>query len=236
MKRTARAFVIAAALVGAFLLGRFTAGAGGSHDRIAAVADSEGIETARPVDPADSAGRQPEDGAAPPPAPQTVPGADAAGAAVPRPGADLRASGGPRPLLEDDLPRFTETEGRIRADGGVWSDLLDLSKKEEQDEGARRLEQLIALSIRRHGDAYTQLRLSPPHCTHSICILRGIGTGTTQNPRSDWQRLWSKIMNEPWFRDYFDDMRGSVSSDGGDTVYLTMLVRCAPGTCRFGNR
>lgn len=146
------------------------------------------------------------------------------------------AAGGPRPLLPDDMARFEGTENRIRSDRGVWADMLELSESEEQDDGAWRLEQQLALAIRRHGDSYSELRLSPPRCTRSVCVLRGIGSGDTQNPRSNWQRLNSAIISEPWFRQSFDDMSGMVSMDGGDTVYLAMFLRCAPGTCRFGQR
>lgn len=122
------------------------------------------------------------------------------------------------------------------ADGGTTRDLLDLAKDEEQDHLARQVEAQITQSILRNGGRYTKLRLSAPHCTRSVCILRGIGVGSTQTPSSDWQRLSSAVMNESWFRETFDDMRGMVTSEGADTIYITLYIRCAPGTCRWGQR
>jgi hypothetical protein len=146
-----------------------------------------------------------------------------------------RASG-PQPLLPEDPPRLDKAERMMGADGGTTRDLLDLARDEPQDEQGRQLEALIAQSILRNGGNYTQLRLSPPHCTRSVCVIRGISVGDPQDPRSDWQRLSIVVMNEPWFREAFDDMRSMVTGDGPDTVYITLYIRCAPGTCLHGRR
>jgi hypothetical protein len=122
------------------------------------------------------------------------------------------------------------------AEGGTTRDLLDLARDEPQDEQGRQLEALLGQSILRNGGNYTQLRLSPPRCTRSVCIIRGIGVGQTQNPRSAWQRLSGAVMSEPWFREAFDDMRVMVTGDGPDTVYITLYIRCAPGTSLHGRR
>jgi len=239
MKRMTWVVAMLAAIVGAFLLGRYTASApdkvsGAASPVAAAEAASEADERLRQADArvADASDR------AVMPAASSVAPADDAGANTSRaPGDDMQASGGPRPLLEEDLKRLDRAETMMGADGGTTSDLLDLAKNEEQDNDARRLEQLLVLALRRHGDGYTQLRLSPPHCTRSVCMLRGIGAdGATLNPRSDWQRLSGAIMSEPWFREVFDDMRGFVSHDGGEAIYITLYVRCEPGTCRHGSR
>lgn len=234
MIRIVQVVAVVAAIVGAFLLGRFTA-RGPQQVRPATVAMTDSADASGPA----AVDREDVADAARASARRTSPAASVAataGSAAGSVGAGLQASGGPRPLLETDLPRFTETEDRIRADRGAWADLLELSEKEERDDDAQRLEQMLALSIRRHGDHMTALRLSSPRCTHSVCILRGVGLGDSQDPRSDWQRLLGKLMSEPWFRNAFDDMRGSVGGDSGETLYHTILVRCEPGTCRWARR
>jgi len=143
---------------------------------------------------------------------------------------------GPQPLRPEDAPRLDKAERMMGADGGTTRDLLDLARDEPQDEQGRQLEVLIAQSILRNGGHYTQLRLSSPRCTRSVCIIRGIGVGQTQDPRSDWQRLSMVVMSEPWFREAFDDMRVMVTGDGPDTVYITLYIRCAPRSCLHGRR
>jgi len=143
---------------------------------------------------------------------------------------------GPQPLRPEDRPRLDKAERMMGADGGTTRDLLDLAQDEAQDAQGRQLEVLIAQSILRNGGRYTQLRLSPPHCTRSVCIIRGIGEGHTQDPRSDWQRLSGAVMSEPWFREAFDDMRGMVTGDPPEVVYITLYIRCAPGACLHGRR
>jgi hypothetical protein len=234
MKRMTWIVAVLAAIVGAFLLGRYTAGA---PDKVSGAASPvAGAGNARDADErlprSDAPATDADDRAVLPAASPTAPAGDAGA-----PGRDMQASGGPRSLLEEDLPRLDRAETMMGADGGTTSDLLDLAKNEEQDDGAHRLEQLLVLALRRHGDGYTQLRLSPPHCTRSVCMLRGIGAdGATLNPRSDWQRLSGAIMSEPWFREVFDDMRGFVTHDKGEAIYITLYVRCEPGTCRHGSR
>lgn len=239
MKRMAWVVAVLAAIVGAFLLGRHTASSSEQADGVATpVADAGNANEADGRFPrSDAPATDADDRVALPAAPPAAPGGEAGAAASRSPGTDMQASGGPRSLLEEDLPRLDKAQTIMGADGGTTSDLLDLAENEEQDDDARRLEQLLVLALRRHGDGYTQLRLSPPHCTRSVCMLRGIGAGgAARNPRSDWQRLSGAIMNEPWFREVFDDMRGFVTSDGGEAIYLTLYVRCEPGTCRHGSR
>lgn len=143
---------------------------------------------------------------------------------------------GPRPLTPDDEKALARAERVMSADSDTTRDLLDRAQDETPDAHARQLEALIAQSILQHGGRFTQLRLSPPLCTQLVCIVRGISAGDGQDPRSDWQTLSGAVMNEPWFREAFDDMRGFVGGDGRNTVYITLYVRCVPGTCRFGRK
>lgn len=136
---------------------------------------------------------------------------------------------GPQPLRPEDQAPLDKAERAMAADGGTSSDLLDLARDEPQDDQARQLEAMLSQAIMRNGGRYTDLRLSPPHCTRSVCLLRGIGEGF--KPSSDWQRLSGTIASEPWFREAFDDMRVMVGSSGSDTVYITLYVRCAAGQC-----
>jgi hypothetical protein len=225
---------VAAALGIGFLAGRYRAPVQSTAAGVQTASDDMAPQTAS-NDPAPGMARHANARSAPSAAASAATQAVQVPATAPMAG-DAPAAGGPRPLLAEDMARFEGTENRIRSDRGVWADMLELSESEEQDDGAWRLEQQLALAIRRHGDSYSELRLSPPRCTRSVCVLRGIGSGDTQNPRSNWQRLNGAIMSEPWFRQSFDDMSSMVSGDGGDTVYLTMFLRCAPGTCRFGQR
>lgn len=239
MKRIAWVVAMAAVIIGALLLVRFMAGEGGREGHSPPTAAAGAVatpDTTGAGEPASSANATPsrvddDAKAAPPPGANT-----ASGTAGKAPAAGLRASGGPRPLREDDLPRLRKAETMMGSDGGTTHDLLDLAAREEQDDDARRIEQMLALAIRRHGDHYTGLRLSPPHCTRSVCIVRGIGAGNSQDPRSNWQRLSSIISNEPWFRDVFDDGRSMVTFEGGEAIYISLYVRCEPGKCRHGRR
>ena len=125
----------------------------------------------------------------------------------------------------------------MAAEGGTTADLLDLGREEQADADAARIESLIAQTIRTKGGRYDALRLDPPRCTRSVCVMRGVGEGGAGvAARSDWQRLSSVLMNEPWFREVFDDMRGTVGGEGNDTIYITLYVRCAPAQCRFGSK
>jgi hypothetical protein len=152
-------------------------------------------------------------------------------------GADGRAPvpTGPQPLVQEDLPKFARSIEGLKGEGGAWRDLLDLAEAEDQDAEARRLERQIEQSILRHGGGYTELRLASPHCTRSVCLMRAVGAGGMR-AQSDWQQLVSTMINAPWYRQSFDDMRTSVSSSGGDVVYLTLFVRCQPGACRHAGR
>jgi len=44
------------------------------------------------------------------------------------------------------------------------------------------------------------------------------------------------VVNQPWFRQYFDDMTGAVTGDAKGTLYLTYYIRCARGTCLYGDK
>lgn len=238
MKRTIQVLAVAAAILGAFMLGRFTAKPSMEAGGMAISAADAGAEAVGVDDggPAGAVAQQTgEDASSRQSARGTPPGDAAAPASAPMEMAGAEA-GGPQPLRQEDMPQLAKAEARLAAEGGTWRDLLDLAANEERDADARRLEQLIAQSILRLGGRYTLLRLAPPHCTRTVCLLRGVGGGRGDDPRSDWQGLSRAIMNEAWFREHFDDMRTSVGSEGGNTVYVTLFVRCEPGACRFGRR
>ena len=242
MRRLIGVLSLVMALAGAFLLGRCTAPTTVDAERAAAsesmAADAGPEETGTAVHVAPGNDRLATDRAgtsAVPASSVTVRPLDTpATSGVPEPA--IPPSSGPQPLQQDDAAKLAKAESHLAAEGGVWRDLLELAAQEEQDDAARRLEQRIAQAILRHGARYTLLRLAPPRCTHSACIVRSVGIGRGNHPRSDWQSLSRAIMNEPWFRESFDDMRSSMSVDGGEIVYVTIFVRCDPGECRLGSR
>ncbi|TDK23754.1 hypothetical protein E2F46_09475 [Luteimonas aestuarii] len=233
-----------AALAAAFLLGRYTAPMQADGGIAASAVDS--AEAASQARTGPAAALAPADGRA-------IPTQDAdAAAARSMPSSSMNAGGttrpattdadrrnpvsmGPQPLAQEDLPKLAQAIDRLRGEGGAWQDLLDLSEAEEPDAEARRLERQIEQSILRHGGLYTKLRLAPPYCTRSVCLLRAVGAGGMR-AQSDWQQLVLTMLNEPWFRQSFDDMRTSVSSSGDDVLYVTLFVRCAPGACRLADR
>ncbi len=244
MRRLIAVLLLAVALVGAFLLGRHTAQPGVDTQRVEAsgpMGVNSGPEAAEPparMTPGDARPRAERAGTGAASASASLPvssSRDTPSASGVQ-GTEPPPSSGPQPLRQDDAGKLAAAESRLAAEGGVWRDLLDLAAHEEQDEEARRLEQRIAQTILRHGARYTLLRLAPPRCTRSVCVMRGVGGGRGIDPRSDWQGLSRTIMNEPWFRESFDDMRSSMSIDGGETVYVTLFVRCDPGNCRLGSR
>jgi hypothetical protein len=233
MKRAGSILLVLAVVAAAFFLGRWSreaptlAAAAPMHDA-ADEARTSTEDATRPEAP--SAATTPKAAAS-----NRAPSGSGARPQLPNVPVSARASG-PKPLEPEDLPRLDKAERIMGAEGGTTRDLLDLARDEPQDEQGRQLEALLGQSILRNGGNYTQLRLSPPRCTRSVCIIRGIGVGQTQNPRSAWQRLSGAVMSEPWFREAFDDMRVMVTGDGPDTVYITLYIRCAPGTCLHGRR
>ncbi len=241
MPRASQIVLIVALVVGAFFLGRWSRTPATSPAEQAVSGNAAMGTSASPTGSAPSmagivSGRDGSEAA-----PQAASGVGmpprGAGASQPLPDVPVSARWpGPQPLLDSDLPLLDKAERAMGADGGAARDLLDLAKDEAPDDDARRIEALIAQTIREKGGRYTALRLSPSRCTRSVCIVRGIGAGQMQDVRSDWQRLSGTLMSQPWFREVFDDSRGVVTSDGPDTVYITLFVRCAPGTCRLGRR
>lgn len=237
MRRYLLGALVVALLVGAFFLGRWSRGPETAAHATEPLVDGRSVVeggSGRALPPAPST-RAPvyDEGARPAGSPAF---AGARGATPPREIPVSATAAGPQPLKPGDEPRLDKAESIMGADGGTTRDLLDLAANEEQDDRGRQLEALLLQSILRHGGRYTQLRLSSPHCTRSVCIIRGIGAGQAQDPRSDWQRLSGAIMGEPWFREAFDDMRSMVTGDGPDTVYITLYIRCTPGACRYGRR
>lgn len=245
MQRLIWGLVIAAALVGAFLLWRYAAPPAVDAGLETTATEEAGADRI-PAGSVAPAQHRTGDAATSPSAPDTV--APAAAGASGRSGDDTAAvasppaadtpsvSSGPQPLRQEDELKLAKAEAYLSSESGTWRDLLDLAANEEQDAEARRLEGMIAQSILRHGGHVTLLRLTPPHCTRSVCLIRGVAGASTDDVRANWQDLTGKIMNEPWFGESFDDMRASVSIDGGEVVYVTLFVRCEPGTCRLGRR
>lgn len=229
--------LIVALVVGAFFLGRW------SHDRqprtdVATAADAglSGPDADRnAATPAPGGAASAHDVERPGDKSTRPPAVSAAGARSPHVPVSPEAPG-PKPLTPEDEQNLDRVMRDWAAhDGGATKDLLDLAQDEDPDAEARRLEALIADSIRRNGGRYTALRLSPPYCTRSVCILRAIGRANAQDPQSDWQRLSGAVMSEPWFRTAFDDLRTMVTGDKVQgTLYVTVFVRCEPGTCRYG--
>lgn len=231
---------LAAALSAAFLLGRCTAQPAVDMEQVVSgpIAAPEPSAVGNAARPAPGR-RSPATAPAKPAGSASPPGGSPRGGTSTTPVMPAPPAGpstGPQPLLQDDAPMLERAEAHHRAESGTWRDLLDLAASEAQDAEGRRLEQRLTQAILRHGGRHTLLRLAPPHCTRSVCVMRGVGVGQSNDPRSDWQRLSSVITNEPWFRESFDDVLSSVNMDGGETVYMTLYVRCDPGTCRFSGR
>ncbi|MDH5829075.1 hypothetical protein QFW80_00860 [Luteimonas sp. M1R5S18] len=237
--RFAVALAVVAALGGGFLLGRATAPSSGND----ATDDTlRTVESRAPASAFDTRGDRDGQALTAPPQQASTPRSAAAtsppaGTTSPAPGPaqDVPPAGGPRPLLPDDGDALAALESQAASDGGAMQDLLELSRREPRDDDARRVEALLAASIRRLGDRYTRLRLSPPQCTASVCVIRGVGTSITEDPRADWQRLAGALTDEPWFHETFDETRTMVGAAAGRAVYLTVFTRCAPGACRFGS-
>lgn len=148
----------------------------------------------------------------------------------------LKSGSGPRPLSAESEQRLrTIAERMVRLDERA-GELYELAQNEPVGPDSAYLEDLIATAIRRHGGGYTGLEVSRPRCTQSVCMLMATGASNSQDPRSDWQRLSLIVMNQPWFRQYFDDMTGAVTGDAKGALYLTYYIRCARGTCLYGDK
>lgn len=235
MRNVLFALALAAAFAIGFLAGRATA----PVTAVVAAGDVAGHDANGAASAADGIDASGSDARLAAPTPR-VPGAPVRAAPPPTLSSattreEAPPTGGPLPLAQGDLQALATLDARADADGGALHDLLELSRHEPRDEDTRRLEAMLAAAIRRLGDRYTRLRLAPPHCTASVCVIRGVGVGGTQDPRADWQRLSGALMNEPWFRDAFDDMHAMVGGEAGNTLYITVYARCAPGACRFGS-
>lgn len=202
MRRAMQGVAVVVLMAIAFFLGRWSVGAqsdddAGSMARV--TADSPDVAADVPASATTSksgAMTNPlaSEARLPPASPPSPPRAATAVAA------DIPVSAeatGPQPITQEDEAAFARAETRMRGEGGTTRDLLDLADKEKQDAQARQLEALIGESILRHGGRYTALRVSAPRCTRSVCVVRAISAGTTQDPRADWQRLSLAVMNEP---------------------------------------
>lgn len=139
-------------------------------------------------------------------------------------GATMAANTGPQPLTEEARDQLRDWAKQLAAHDATTEDLLELSEKEQADADSAYLESLIAASIRKHGATSVRLRLDAPHCTRTLCSIRGIGTQNTQDPGADWQRLAMHVMSEPWFREYFADARTIVGGKK-EMLYLTFFIR-----------
>ena len=142
-----------------------------------------------------------------------------------------RASGGPQPLLEEDIALFEMMDRRERAMGGPGADMLELLEGEEQDDEARRLERLIAQAIRVHGDSLTDLCMSSPRCTESVCEFHAVGPGpmdpVMQDPNDPrgFLKMAMGIAAEPWFQKALTNAHYSTSLEDGQVVYRAMFLR-----------
>ncbi len=236
MKWTIRVLLACAMIAAVFLLWRpaagpqrQAAGSGPSPTRDAgntAVAARDPVRPQVPPDapPASGVGStRPDPGAARVQAP-----ADASR------GTDLALETGPILLSQDDEQQLRTLLERRMSPGDYAGELYELARNEAPDRDSERLEELIVATIRRHGGARTGLQLSRPHCTRSVCMLMARGSTTTSDPRADWQRLSASIMNQPWFRENFDDTSTMVVPDAQGIAYLTFYVRCTPDVCRSG--
>lgn len=228
MNRWFAGTLVAAALVGAFFLGRHSRESQVTASMASAVDGTlpQGVTSA--AGDATSGGTGPArtaTGNAPPGTSPSGAAAVAAPVTEQQARAATQANTGPQPLSEEGQARLRDWAKKLAEQDATTEDLLDLSEREAADADAAYLEDLIATAIRRHGAAATALQLSAPHCTRTVCAIRGIGSERSQDPRSDWQSLLYRIIAEPWFREHFVDLRSSVSYEGGNTYYLTLFVR-----------
>ncbi|HWU71005.1 MAG TPA: hypothetical protein VN017_06590 [Pseudoxanthomonas sp.] len=225
MNKAVAGTLMAAALVGAFLLGRASrdphAGQSASIEMGRGPPSRAAMAPESILEPVDGkTGARPAAGVTSPalaPANSTVSADTGQAAATP-------INTGPRPLTEEGQAKLRDWTRKLAAHDATTEDLLELSDSEAADTDAAYLESLIAASIRRHGATSIRLQLSPPHCTRTLCTVRGIGTRNTQDPSADWQRLTIFIMNEPWFREYFVDQRTFVGGDR-EVLYLSFFIR-----------
>jgi hypothetical protein len=220
MKRAVMILAVLAAIVAAFFLGRFSVEAPGGRAFTRTAVPEAGIEDSAADAQATRAG--PADQPAAPrgaraPAPSVAPASQANGPAS--------TGGGPKPLSPEGEKLVSDLADRLLGRGEPAGEQYELGRKEPQDDRARMLEEMIAMSLRRHGSAYTALELGPPRCTRTVCTLMAVGAEHTQDPRSDWQRLFFRMVAEPWFRENFADQSTVVADGGGRTLYLTTLVR-----------
>lgn len=65
------------------------------------------------------------------------------------------------------------------------------------------------------------LRFDPPVCRTSICMLRAVSVAGTDDHGMRWQMVMQGLMNEPWWREHFDDAQTSMGMVDGQHAYLT---------------
>lgn len=227
MRRLVWFVAVLALVVGAFALGRYSRSAR-EGDGAESIMARGGAMRGAVTGTSGKLDAQKTNGVA---APASATSAAAASAlpdvsAVPTPSVPVSATArGPQPLTREDAAELAKAEKAWTADGGVSADSLALANGEPQDDGARRLEGLIAMAIQQLGGAYTTLRIAPPHCTQSVCIVRAAGPDATSQGSSNWQKLAYQIMSQPWARESFSDIRTIVTGDKGQTAYITLYIR-----------
>lgn len=111
--------------------------------------------------------------------------------------------------LGDQIRRFNES---------VATEVQDLP-------WATAAEGRMSASVFPRATELTQLRMQAAVCKKSVCMLRAIGQGGTDNPHSNWQESVDRMISQEWWKEQFEDSMTTTVAHNGEVVYLTYFVR-----------
>ena len=133
-----------------------------------------------------------------------------------------------RPLSAEGERRLEKFLAGLRNSSTDAKDYETLGRSEPADpDWSPQLEALIQRTIERHAGEFGQLEIGRPRCSRSLCMLTAVATA--RNPQqpgpTDYQRLVSYMMQEPWFRESFFDASTTMSTDATGNVFVSYFIR-----------
>lgn len=140
----------------------------------------------------------------------------------------IGARAGVRPLSSEGERRLETFLAGLRNASTDAKDYETLGRSEPADpDWSPRLESLIQRTIDRHAGEFGQLEIGRPRCSRSLCMLTAVAIARDpQQPGpSDYQRLVSYMMQEPWFRESFFDASTTVATDATGNVFVSYFIR-----------
>lgn len=144
------------------------------------------------------------------------------------PPASTSAGAGPRALSSDGAQRIASAVAAYREHDTDFADMQYLLENEARDDAwAEAVEARIAAFLQAEAGGYSGLEIAPPRCSATVCRVAATALPglDTEAPEANWQRLMSRMQNQPWFAATFIDMQLLVTQRGDAIVYVGTYLR-----------